>query len=45
MIRFIVLTDSGVDIRSRVSRILFAVDEVTDDASDLLTGLAVTVLR
>ena len=39
------LTDSGVDMRSKVSRMRFAVDDVTDDASDLFTGFAVTVLR
>ena len=40
-----VLTDSGVDMRSRVSRIRFAVDDVTEEASDLFTGFAVTVFR
>ena len=32
-------------MRSKVSRMRFAVDDVTDDASDLFTGFAVTVLR
>ena len=40
-----ILTDSGVGMRSKVSRMRFAVDDVTDDASDLFTGFAVTVLR
>ncbi len=43
---FATLTDSGVDMRSSVSRIRLAVDDVTDgDASDWLVGFARTVFR